>query len=476
MKTEMTVKEAIDYAIDNGIEQAEKQLNYWNKYGRLVKNNAKSLERSLLQLHETVEFDGYGKRGKVYLGKKHSEIQERDDNRGHQTTPEEEEFERVLHRKLIKMDFFKELEGKEHSISRWIDILQIRTYHIDPYGQKFSNMRSAIESYYKLKHSADAPFFNSYVIVLEHMIDYNQKMKNILINTLKRLDKKGYLDYTTKSYGYNNTKNLIENETYAKFKKRQSELIKNHGYSFQSYYRKLAQYTAFQKTLMLDIDSVTVAKEMKVEEEFEKFVKDKEEIESTLVEEYGYSYVYQTHAISNIKGYSIKDMTEEELAGIFGINGAAERYYMATTKTYRYERNKKNYAESTYFHRRFFLLSSAFFLKDYEIMEELGSTFEEDLKEYIRDFDVNYYLAEVEQVEAFGEEQFIKYSDQLRANFWEKRNQQKQDYEKFVSDVIQLHDNRKNAYYKKQQRKKLEEMTGVDLDLSIDDFLEGIGI
>lgn len=70
----LTVKEAIDYAIDNGIEQAKKQLNYWNKYGRLVKNNAKSLERSLLQLHETVEITGGGKRGKVYLGEKHSEI------------------------------------------------------------------------------------------------------------------------------------------------------------------------------------------------------------------------------------------------------------------------------------------------------------------------------------------------------------------------------------------------------------------
>lgn len=80
----MTVFEAINYAIENGIEQAQKQLEYWKKYQRLAKNNAKSLETSLLQLHETVEFNGYGKRGKVILGVKHSKVQKRDNKSGAQ--------------------------------------------------------------------------------------------------------------------------------------------------------------------------------------------------------------------------------------------------------------------------------------------------------------------------------------------------------------------------------------------------------
>lgn len=79
----LSVLEAIHYAIDNGIPRAVNQLNFWNRYGRLMKSNADSLITSLQQLYEEVEITGRGNSGLIYLKGKKQNLDKRIDNRIH---------------------------------------------------------------------------------------------------------------------------------------------------------------------------------------------------------------------------------------------------------------------------------------------------------------------------------------------------------------------------------------------------------
>lgn len=122
----LTVKEAIEYAIDNGIKQAEKQLISFEKNGRIRGNQIISLERSLLQLHETVEITGGGKRGKVYLGRKHNEIQERiDGNKNNGGKPSLKQ-RKLYQQQGAKCDLFDRLEKDRDFRHKLHDYFQTR--------------------------------------------------------------------------------------------------------------------------------------------------------------------------------------------------------------------------------------------------------------------------------------------------------------------------------------------------------------
>lgn len=423
----LTVKEAIDYAIDNGIEQAEKQLEFWNKYNRLMKDNAKSLERSLLQLHETVEFDGYGKRGKVYLGKKYSEIQERIEgrkNNGHRTSGTENYFEEMLHKKLTMIG------NGDYTLGGWINKIGLPQYKINPYGQQFMDMQNKIRASYKLYESSDAPFFNSYTVVFEFMADYNQKVKNLLANSLKRLERKGKIKFEEKTKALTKSDSVkeIEADEYKAFRDFQTKLIKESGLTFKQYHKKIYEADAYKR-----LDSGGKIKAKGGSNKINKAVKLVEEIEEALLEEFGYKFVFKSYFVEDIQEILDGEWTDLEREGVFPFGNVCDTHYLESTKIYKFERNKEYYAESTYFFRRFFFLSTAILLEDHATVNQLMTTFEEDLKEYIRDFDVNYYLIEVEQAEVFGEQQFIEYSDQLRADFYKKRNDSNVEAEKVAT-------------------------------------------
>lgn len=411
MTTEMTVFEAINYAIENGIEQAQKQLEYWKKYQRLAKNNAKSLERSLLQLHETVEFNGYGKRGKVILGVKLDVIKEREDNRGRKVTAAQIEFMQNAMGIIIDND----LINKPYTLTTWADKFGVPLYSTSQYSKELQKLVRELENTFELKHTDDVitqeeftnpyprfQWFRTIDIAKDFVARYNGRAKNITQSAFKIAQEKGIIE-TMAVYSAVKDENYkeISEQDYKKFKAFEKKIITEYDYSILEYYERANEWTRYIKD-----------KPKLITDQWKVFEKEYNEINDKLISRFDIERAFESIKIVKVSD----EIMNYQGLGDVSTGGFILKQNMKQDMYKRYFESASATAKNLYlqsdFKKRFAYLIATVLLDDIDTKHM--DSFHDDLKGFVREFekwnynsrafvtasDVNIYVQEkVEEME-----------------------------------------------------------------------------
>lgn len=459
MTKQLTMKETLEMLIEEGIGKHEKQLERVKKVGRLnAKKQVEAVERSLEQLYKDFTIEkGTGKSAVVYLGNKRDTIVERVDGRENNTYALSEDEKNIMETIYKEIHFLDHRQMKaDYTIGYWVQVFGFPFYSAGDYKDSIDKMANKISSVYTLDDSVD--FFNSKLVAREFLYNFNERAKNIVQKSFERLDKKGLITYTQRHRGMTNDDmpTSIKEEDYKAFKKEQSDLIKQSGYTHIQYMQMLSVLQNYS-------DSVA-------SNTLKQFQKVHEKIEQQLVQKYGVKFVFMTHSVE----LEVEDDYVTDTAAPEYKQRLMYDFYLERTKKYRYKNYKQNYAQSSYFYRAFFYLTASILLDrtDRELMER----FESDLKAYVLRYDMAHGL-NVRHKEniPFTDEDRIKLSNKDRVDFWKSRALIKQrketKMELKIEEKMEEYYGKLDSHFVEQveetdEEKKLKKMYGVPADIS----------
>lgn len=289
----MTVKEAIEYCIANGIESAKSQLDSYEKAkpNRLsTKNQIEALEKSLKCFYENVEITGGGKRGKVLLSGLKEEATEREDNRkgksGIQPTEYDLLMDEFIFNHLSRIDIE---ETPPLPYKSWAN--KIGYFNLVEFQQQRVKLRPILNELHKKTIKFDKRTATS---ILNDFSETVQRRNNDVIkNAFRRLERAGRITTVDKYFAYTLSGKYkeISNFKADKIKMEEDEILEKYGLSRKSYI-----YKDNNENFQDDV-----------------FDKAKEEIEKHLSDNHRIRYYYKAIKVTEIIDTTIRhDVTAEQ--------------------------------------------------------------------------------------------------------------------------------------------------------------------
>lgn len=293
-KKEYTEQEILAIAIKKGLSDgAEIETKNYKEKGFI--DSGKQLEifiEKLEQGFESVELklnpkSNKGKGDRPFAGKKrvyivgsekevNTERKDGRENNGREITIEESIFMDEVH--LIIQN--EELLNQPLSLTSWAYALGLKKLEVS------KELQEKINQTYEIFNQN---WFDSTRIVEEFVRDYNKKMNTLIANSFKRLQTKGLIEYIEQPYGVKDeVKTEITHRVYRDFYNRQKELIEQYDYRYQEYMELSSRLTqAKYKMAKVPLNLIEFSEHQK-------------EIQSILVEEFGYEFTFMSYNVTEI--------------------------------------------------------------------------------------------------------------------------------------------------------------------------------
>ena len=306
-----TELEIIEVLKNEGLEVKQVESKHFKEKGYLQSGNPiKAICRTIEQVFDSVEVNGRGKKRIYTVGAKLNEIAERDDNRGRKVSAAQLEF----HDNAMSLILANDLINKPYTLSTWARHFGIELLPISEHDVRFQKLVRTLEQGFQLKHSNDAiteeeftnpmprfQWFRTIDITKNFVERHNGRAKGMAQSVFKIAEQNGHIKLKTVYTGVvdenKNEYKTISEEEYEKFKKRESEVLLEHGFDkkgkFISKSMEWTRYISQNEKLITD--------------EWKYFSKVYTAINEALMKEFGYTRAFESIQITEVSEQAQKD-------------------------------------------------------------------------------------------------------------------------------------------------------------------------
>ncbi|MBF4500220.1 hypothetical protein IRY55_02495 [Savagea sp. SN6] len=401
MQATFTELEIIEVLQNEGLEVKQNQTTYYKEKGIIQSGKSlKAFIKTIEQVFESVEVNGRGKKRIYTVGAKLDEIAEREDGRadnGRKVSAAQIEF----HDNAMGLIITQDLINKPYTLSTWARHFGIELLPMSEHDVRFQKLVRTLEQGFQLKHSNDAitkeeftnpmprfQWFRTIDITKNFVERYNGRAKGMAQSVFKISEQNGHIKLKTVYTGVvdvdKNEYKTITEEEYEKFKKRESEVLSEHGFDkkgkFISKSMEWTRYISQNEKLITD--------------EWKYFSKVYKAINEALMKEFGYTRAFESIQITEVSEQAQKDFnygTTENGKEILADDMIADmhrRHFKSDSE------QAQNLHKQSDFKKRFPYLVATVLLN--KVDTKHMKAFEQDLLEFVANFEDYLMTKEME--------------------------------------------------------------------------------